>query len=223
MNPIRPKLIGRFGNQLFIYCYARAYAEQNGLEFRCEPWVGDRIFELDDARPHGDEDMIDGYRQNQESLIYTKRDVQRWFKFRPEIVAMLSGADFSQKVLAHRRLGDYQGYGYVVVSEKSYHDAAYIAGLTIDYFCSEEKPYALHQLAEDIGFAADFYFMCNCAVLFRANSSFSWWAGAIGNARVFAPVIDYLVGGQEHDCAFDEGNFPKFANLQGITDLILPP
>ena len=37
--------------------------------------------------------------------------------------------------------------------------------------------------------------------------------------RVFAPVIDGLAGGVEHDCRFVPGNWPKFANLDACMDL----
>jgi hypothetical protein len=48
-------------------------------------------------------------------------------------------------------------------------------------------------------------------VIFRANSSFSWWAATLSDARVFAPVVGNNTGWL--DCSFVEGNHPKMYYL----------
>jgi hypothetical protein len=61
-------------------------------------------------------------------------------------------------------------------------------------------------------------------VLFRGNSSMSWWAHAASPVaqRVFSPVITGLAGGVEHDnVPYIEGNSARLAELPGITDLHL--
>lgn len=225
MKPIVPNLIGRFGNQLFIYAHARALAEQQNREFRCAPWIGQKIFELDDKplEPGQDHELIGGYCQNQQSLIYTKRDCQRWFRFKQSIHDVLNRWT-QNATLAHIRRGDYFNLGYVVVSKDSYIKAASKFNELPPVFFTEECP--MHSDAfeyPEVSFGTDFYAMSHCKVLFRGNSSFSWWAGTIGTAKVYSPVIDGLEGGKEHDCEFVEGNWPKLANLPDITDLHLQP
>lgn len=210
---------------MFIYAHARALAEQQNREFRCAPWIGQKIFELDDnpLESGQDHELIGGYCQNQQSLIYTKRDCQRWFKFRQSVIDKLQEFVGFDGVVAHRRLGDYKQLGYVVVSKMSYVKAAARLDLKIQDFITEEHPYLISLFELELSFVPDFFIMCNSFVLFRGNSSFSWWAGTIGNPKVYAPVIDGLEGGKEHDCEFVEGNWPKLANLPDITDLHLQP
>jgi hypothetical protein len=50
--------------------------------------------------------------------------------------------------------------------------------------------------------------------LFRANSSFSWWAGFLGKGQVYAPVlrerVDYPTEHREIHCEFEPGNEPHW-------------
>ncbi len=162
-----------------------------------------------------------GYGQDQDSLIYTRRQVKEWFKLKPEIKDRLEAIKFleSDPIIAHRRVGDYEKLGYVVVSEKSYRDAYHQFEFepTPLVFVTEENPTLVSGLPD---FLPDFWRMMQAKVLFRGNSSFSWWAATLSDARVFSPVIDGLPGG-EQDCEFVEGNWPKFANLSFLTDLHL--
>ena len=97
MKTIALRNLGRFGNQLFRYAYARALAEQNGYMLKTERWVGEKIFTLGGPNnlipwpePDGTEDIvIDGYHQCQDSLIYSQADCRRWFEIKPEIERML--------------------------------------------------------------------------------------------------------------------------------------
>ncbi|MEI8339729.1 MAG: alpha-1,2-fucosyltransferase [bacterium] len=41
--------LGRLGNQLFQYAFLRTQAERLGVRFYCPKWIGDEIFELNDA------------------------------------------------------------------------------------------------------------------------------------------------------------------------------
>lgn len=232
--------IGRFGNNMFHYAFARAYAEKHGHDFQCDPWVGQKIFKLNDARitnrnlpPKSDLEVngqgdieIRTYGQSQNALIYTRSQVREWFKLWPEIATSLPCPSPIEPIIAHRRVGDYIGYGYVLVSEESY----YLACKKFGYdpralaWSTEENPTLLHGIPPEMSFVTDFLRMFRANILFRGNSSFSWWAAVLGNAqRVFSPVIEGLEGGKEHDVEFVEGNWPRFANLAFVTDLHLPP
>jgi hypothetical protein len=72
---------------------------------------------------------------------------------------------------------------------------------------------------------ADFLKLFFARTIFRANSSFSWWAGLLSpTARVFSPVMDkrhiYGVDGMEEiDVDFVEGNHPHW--IYGEPDIVL--
>ncbi len=219
MSTLHVNLIGRFGNCMFQYAYARALSEQRGWDLTTSDWIGQEIFDLPNHSPASgaDEILPTNYCQDQQSLIYTRSDTRDWFKLKPDVLERLKGFESHGQVLAHRRTGDYMSLGYVVVSWESYYDAARKAGYEIDQFQFEEK-----SLLENTSFVVDFYSMMTCSVLFRGNSSFSWWAATLGNAKVYSPVIEGLEGGKEQDCKFVEGNWPRFANLPFVTDLHLP-
>lgn len=238
MSLITVTTMGRFGNQLFQYAFARAYAEKHGFDFQCDPWLGSELFKgSQDKRitkrlPRKSEiDLIDGesnfefygYAQCQKCMIYTREQVRKWFEFKDGYSHRLSKTYPPDEILGHRRVGDYLGYGYPVVSEASYrnacqkfgHDPAKLKMIT------EENPTKHPDFTGPISFVPDFYRLMNASILLRGNSCFSWWAGTLGDGKIYSPVIDNLVGGREHDVEFVEGNHPKFANLGFITDLHL--
>jgi len=72
---------------------------------------------------------------------------------------------------------------------------------------------------------ADFLKLYFARTIFRANSSFSWWAGLLSpTAKVFSPVLDkrhiYGVDGMEEiDVDFVEGNHPHW--IYGEPDIVL--
>lgn len=238
MKVITANFLGRFGNQAMQYCFARAYAEKHGCEFQCEPWIGQEIFDLNDkpisvSLPRRSEiDLVDGetninffgYAQHQKCMIYRKSQVQKWFKMKLDLVMKV--AEFHSlpsDVVAHRRAGDYIGYGYPVVSRSSYVNACRKYGLN-EYnlkIVSDATPTRF--ISGNLNFLPDFFRLMTATTLLRGNSTFSWFAALLSDARVLSPVIDGLEGGREHDCEFVEGNHPKFANLGFITDLHVQP
>lgn len=238
MPVITANLLGRFGNQCMGYLFARGYATKHGFDFQCEPWIGQRIFQLEDAPitakdlPRRSElDLVDGegdvniygYAQSQNALTYTRQQAREWFKFRPEIDEKLKPyRDCTFETLAHRRVGDYIGYGYPVVSKKSYLDAYREFDLFPPDFVTEEDPLTDENFTGELSFLPDFYTLVRAKVIMRANSTFSWIAGVLNEGRVFSPIIDGLEGGREHDVKFVEGNWPRLSNHSFCTDLHLP-
>jgi hypothetical protein len=224
--------LGRFGNQMFRYAFTRALAEQNGWGLRTEPWVGEKIFTLDGSphdRPKGNEyAVIDEYRQAQKDLIYSRADCRRWFKLKPEIEDRIMNYAYalrrSEFVLCHFRDGDYKSAGYPVVSRLAHERAVAASGydpakiLWVD----ERQPFNDPYFDQIGSFVPDFLRMTIAPVLFRANSSFSYWAAVLGTGRVFSPIITGFRGGEEHDTIpYVEGNWPRLAELEFVTDLHL--
>jgi hypothetical protein len=102
------------GNQLFQYAFLRTTARRLGVSFHCPRWVGDQVFQLDDAderapapvgidkwyhqRPTDSagfeqraltiEDGTDIYGYFQSERFFVDRDeVRGWYRFRNECVA----------------------------------------------------------------------------------------------------------------------------------------
>lgn len=223
---------------MFQYAFARGYAEKHGLELLTPEWVGEKIFDIAHLRPNSDkflarrnetnfspgESEIEfrGYFQNQASLIYTRADAKRWFVLKPKIKAALDRAvPIQGGVVAHRRIGDLIGYGYPVVSKRSYDDFLMRYGAPSCLFLSEETSELMDGFNGELAMLPDFYTMMRAEVLLRANSSFSYWAAVLSDAKVFSPVIEGKEGGMEHHCEFVAGNWPRFANLDFVQDLHL--
>jgi hypothetical protein len=68
-------------------------------------------------------------------------------------------------------------------------------------------------------FFQDFLKMIFARRLFRANSSFSWWAAFLSKGQVYSPIlqdrIDYPTQRREIHCEFEEGNEPHWFYLKG--------
>jgi len=235
------QFLGRLGNCMFSYAFARAYAERHDLELQTDSWIGQKVFGLNDPPITNPEKLtkrcentlVDGeggvlfrsYCQQQKCLIYTRRDCLRWFRFGDEVREKMAPFDLkASPIVAHYRRGDYVGYLYPLISHDSYnkhhmsiwpiHDMLWV---------SEETKFRIPGFDGEMQDIPDFYIMANALVLLRANSSFSWWAGALNHGAVYSPIMDGLEGGKEHDVKFVRGNWPKFrSDLPFITDLHLP-
>jgi hypothetical protein len=226
MTTIALRNLGRLGNQMFRYAFARALAEQNGYELRTEPWVGESIFTLDGLapkRPDGSEDIvIEEYRQAQKDLIYSRADCRRWFTLKPHIQQCMIHCHPALPVV-HLRRGDYKAAGYPIVSERSVEKALTRFDQGNRWISvSDDLPGRDPRFVGELSMLPDFMQLMRARVLFRANSSFSWWAATLGTGRVFSPIITGFRGGVEHDnIPYVEGNWPRLAELPGITDLHL--
>ena len=231
------------GNQLFEYAFAKSYAEMHDCVLHTlQPWRGQAVFMLDDppideelpkrvdhqmSDWHGEVNIqIDGYAQRQPCMIYTREDAKRFFQFKPEILELLENNVPKPDIAAHLRHGDFLGVpGFVAVSKESFIRAAVKFGIDpekID-FVHQENPAIVGELgAIDAAWCPDFWKLMTARILFRANSTYSWWAAVLGNAeRIFSPVIDGIPGsdGEFREAEFVEGNWPKTANHWFCTDM----
>lgn len=203
-------LRGGLGNCMFQYAHARKLAELEGAELRTTEWLGQGVFEgVDERAPVFGEgiDLSLDYRQTQADLIYTRRDCRRWFKWDTGLESSLHSIVPHARNVAHLRRGDYKDAGFVLVSRCSYERVF--------------KPLYWVSAERGNGTIHDFFQMTRAERIYRANSTFSWWAATLSHARVFSPIIEGLQGGQEHDCDFVEGNWPRFITLPNVTDLFL--
>ncbi len=236
---------GRFGNQVMQYLFARAFAVKWRYEFTSDPWIGERIFEIEHTRYTGPElprfneitlgsekgdCEFRGYAQMQPCMIYTRRQAREMLRFRPEIEQVLRRIIANRtpitrdSIVAHQRVGDYPGYGYPVISRQSYRDAAvhYFGSCAHLAFVAEEQPVALEPLPDELSFLPDFYRMTQAPTLMRANSSFSFVAGLLSSGLVLSPRIDGLAGGVEHDgVKFEAGNHCRLSHHDFCSDLYM--
>lgn len=240
MKTVNLHLMGRLGNKCFQWAFGRAYCEKYGYELHTDDWAGEQIFDISCPRitqdmhirnedtANGEGDIgLNGYFQMQKCLdLYTRADCKRWFKFRPEILAALRHDGFkTYETVAHIRRGDFIDVNYPLVSLLSYSRALEELGCGPVEFISEEKPHACGSLPYSLGCVPDFYLMTKAKTLFRANSSFSYWAAVLADdeQKIYSPVIDKALGGVSNDCVFQPGNWPRLASFDFTTDLHLRP
>ena len=260
MPVLNVTLQGRFGNQVMIWLFCRAFADRYGYQLHCDEWIGERVFDIQPLRYGGaplprfneieifsaiGQDQIEfrgygqtmlqqscGQAQMAECMIYTKRQAQSWLKIKPDLLPVLNRILANRTpimpdtIVAHQRVGDYFGYGYSVISKKSYLDAAVkrFGSCAHVTFVTEENPLAHAPLPDELAFLPDFYRLMQAPVLMRGNSTFSFVAGLLGNGLVLSPRIDGLVGGVEHDgVQFEAGNHCRLSSLDFCSDLFVAP
>lgn len=202
---------------MFQWAYAKKYAELHNLELRTNPWPGQRIFEGVNEGPlvEGGEALPENYRQTQADLIYTRSDCLRWFKWRSGVGDKLGW--LTSKYAAHHRVGDYTGLGYCVIPLQAYFET-----MPQDTSLVTDAAPCIHpDWHDDLTFVPDFYRLCMAEVmLFRGNSSFSWWAATLNRtAAVFAPIID----DERQFRGWVHGNWPRLNPLPCNTNLHLQP
>ena len=215
---------GQFGNQLFQYAFARSYAEIVGAQLEVPDWIGRHVFKglADDPYPSRtlpitqvdefqwgitDIDLL-GYYQHPAALkIVKKESVKKWFQFKD---AYLSAAP-TLPLCAHLRRGDYIIHEkvFAIVSELSYLRACEKFGFddrSITWVSTEHRNAPLDMgITESMLY--DFILLMKCKVFLRSNSTFSWWAGELGDSKVYSPLIDSRTGMQH--VRFVRGNHPR--------------
>lgn len=229
---------GRFGNQMFQYALARAYAEAHHCDLQTPSWVGQKIFKIDDppisrqlplynhmsVPPNGQVDVdLFGYFQNVQCLNLMSRSwLKRVFDFREEWKEKLP-KEPSYYIAAHLRRGDYLSKFsrvYCIVSKQSYYAACNKFGFDKSkiVWVSEENP-KCSQAVQDpsFSFLTDFMTLVNSDVLLRSNSTFAWWAGVLGNGKVYSPLVENRVGHQTVE--FVEGNWPRLLDQRNSTEI----
>lgn len=246
---VQVQLIGGFGNQLHQYCAARAYAEEIGAKLEVPAgWLGIHAFEvpespytcelspMNDGNCGGDPALsiianwgktdirLGGYFQSQNWIDkLSKAKLQSWLKVRPFHLARCPRPRY-RYAAAHLRQGDYINHPlFANITRESYVVACAEHGITEELIWIEQDQ-AAPGYDQPIPFLPDFLRLMQADVLLRANSTFSWWAGALSNGVVYSPVVDDHVG--KCDVKFVKGNWPRIAHTDRVgvivTDLHLP-
>lgn len=227
---------GRFGNQLLQYAIGKGYCNTYGYTLEIPgDWIGCKIFKnIDDniIKEELPENRVRNRCQNGEYNIniqtswsmcqdsisfFTKREVRKWFELKNEYKIK---PDRTKKIVAHLRRGDYLQEKYIkrfsVIARKCYKKAIEKFGYNYNdvYFVQEPffHSYAYNAWIDnnELSFLEDFQIIQNAEVIFRSNSTFSWWAAALSDAKVFSPVVGRTIGWQDK-IQFVEGNHPSIA------------
>lgn len=223
MSAISVNFMGRFGNQMFQYAAARAYAEAHGATLHTQPWVGQEIFQLSDKPymklpmagfdelPSGKVNVtLHGYFIHSDAAkMFSTQKLRQWFKLQPRWYNLVKQVD----VAAHLRYGDYIDLAtiYCLIPKESYVKACQKFGLDDKQitWVSEENTNSV-KIDGKLSFLPDFLTLMTAKTLFRANSSFSWWAAALNNGNVYSPVVEARAGWNDVD--FVQGNWPRIAD-----------
>lgn len=233
--------MGRFGNQCFQYAFARAYAASVGATLETPEWVGQELFGLKDA-PITDEQPtvpldyvpkdgavninLHGYYQHAAAFeFYTISKLLKWFTFTPQWVNELSPFQPHQTMVAHIRRGDYvTGHSgtFCIIDEQAYKAAVEKIKRNINavQWVREDQPAQYSR--PGLEWLIDFVTLMRARTLFRANSTFSWWAATLGQNKVYSPVVDGLRG-HHKEVKFVKGNWPRCVDLPNVSDYHIAP
>jgi hypothetical protein len=225
---------------LFQYAFARGYAEAVGATLETPPWIGQALFGLNDPplseplpslalneRPCGEVNVdLFGYFQHADCYkYYTLSKLREWFKFRQVWLDQFPRKD-DVYVATHVRRGDYTTVYpniFCTIANEAYdlaiREAGYAAYRRVDV--REDSPTEFR--LPGFEFMQDFFTIYNAPVVFRANSTFSWWAATLGHAReVYSPVVEGLRGYQK-EVKFVKGNWPRCVDMDMVHDYHLAP
>ena len=227
---------GRFGNQLFQYAFLRKIAELNNCKVKTpSSWLGRKLFPIAEKDLPITEDLprvtekdllnrkkteenwlslknvdIDGHFENNEFLILlSKKECRQIFSFNPKILS-----EYKKKegfyIAAHLRRGDLKKCEItkIIISQESVERAILKFGYDLKdvIWVSDGNTF---KGFTDCDFVNDFLTLIDANVLFRSNSTFSFWAGILGYGKVYSPIItskhfpkiqdvEYTSGNEEH-------------------------
>jgi hypothetical protein len=224
---------GKFGNALFQYSVTKSIAFHFNFNYcSSSNWIGRKIFEIDDpdliedANPANENDLLIvktiknknwdmiGFFQNPIYYQFLSTSICRnWLKIKDKWIKKFpKKKDFY--IACHLRRGDMEEmhYSYPLINENSYINAVRDYGYDEKdiIWVSDNFPEIDSECEkEGIGFLPDFMTLYNSDVLFRANSTMSFWAGLLGDCRMYSPFIDFpdYGGGRigKVDCEFMYG------------------
>ena len=175
---------------------------------------------------------------------YSKKELKHFFEFSDELKAsdIYKRAEDKQGTydIAHLRRDDIMysdtnhNWNYPAISKRSYEKAFYTFGVDpkkVVWISDDFPTYPSQGWAYPTGqnfllkepfydFLPDFLKLYFARKIFRANSSFSWWASFLSPiAKVYSPILHkriiYSEEQEELNCEFIEGTTPHFMHILG--------
>lgn len=218
--------MGRFGNQLFQYCHAKALARQLNTNLQIPAdWIGRKIFKIPEEpilinlpNSNKNQDNVNLYGYFQSSpLLYTKSDVKQWLQFRED----LNIDQYYPRYVFHvRQFNDTERYASIkpiayhkfIAKEFDGRDFYRVGKWKVRNNIVDPGEFTKQT---DIDFLGDFLILMNAKILVRANSTFSFWAGLLGeihnDTEVYSPKVEDQIGDLS-EVEFVKGNHCKMAS-----------
>lgn len=159
-----------------------------------------QVFNMDQIYNHSGKIFIDGYPQRYEFYFFNKENIRKWLKIENE-----NQYDFpdDDDIVMHIRLGDYMNYGWQMPIEY-YQSILEIEKYKNCYIITDDPNRPELKKLIDSGciikdnskfgtmqHMADFVFAKKSKKLVLSPSTFSWWAGFLGEGLVYFPCIKY--------------------------------
>ena len=221
------KFMGRWGNCIGQYSFARSLAQRLNAPIQIPDWIGRKIF-MGVNDPYIDNSLnlpklpaesvpshsgvaLHGYYQFQGAFdVMRRHELNEWLKIKPELMA-LCPKPRPFYIVCHVRYGDYITHQnlFAVVKRECFERVIKQYGYNFDdvIWLTEENPQPGSMLLPaNMRFLYDFMLLMQADVVFRANSTFSFWGAALGNKKkIYSPVIGDKIG-MRTDIDFVEGN-----------------
>lgn len=217
------EFMGRWGNTIGQWAFGWSIARRLGCRFQCPHWLGEDVFNIRrtpitpqrlkeckvDEIPTQPDRSIHGYFQYQKAF-----DCMRASELRKQLTVKTQYAERWVRprkfyIAAHLRRGDYLKLRdrYAVVHRCAYERAILAAGYDLAdvIWVSDEEPFGTGIYVPNLAFLYDFLTIQNADVVFRANSTFSFWAAALGKGKVYSPRVSEQVG-DLYDATFEPHN-----------------
>lgn len=146
-------------------------------------------------------------------IRFTKTQLRKWFEFKDEYKIDSCFENVFHVRHWNPNESNWNGYPATNISRSSYIKAMIENGFDIKCFeeVSDYRPHDKIIVPDRFSFIEDFQILTQAKVMLRANSSFSWLAGVLGNGRVFSPQMEGVAGGWlPQDVEFKENNCGSF-------------
>lgn len=183
--------------------FIETYNDISGIKFFENELVtpeATQIFDMDKIYNHLGKVIVSGYSQRYEYYVDNKKNIKKWLKIEDEDSYEIPDED---DIVVNVRLGDYVSLGWdlpIEYYEEMLKNEKYKKAYVV---CDEPQNSKLDKLIsmgciikdntmyKNKKYIADFVFVKNAKKLIIANSTFSWWAAFLGEAKVYYPCIKF--------------------------------
>lgn len=214
---VKVNFIGRLGNNMFQYAIGRIIAERKGYKLDCPqlPYfkncvnvngeiINNNIYhvntpqyiDIETILKHNGGILLDTFAQRMAYYEEYYDQLKHWF----DVPNIGMDAPLSTDLVIHLRLEDYQFHNIVLPVDYLYNQAVDIVkncGCTRGWIVTNDRNHPQVKYFTDRGFLLynkselnDYIFMREAKNLIISQSTFSWWAGYLGNGNIYVPRLE---------------------------------